>query len=443
MRGPLLALSFITLSLAWLVFFGAGVRQPDWDAALIFLGTTALFYWTFRTGQTPPRLPPWHLAALWALPLYAAFQLVPLPGSILQILSPARAVLAGSVANAVPNLSNTPLSLAPPLALAGLFSLLGYLTVFSLVRDIAWRFVETRPWVPAAPLIFVAAIESSIGVGQWLGGFPNTSLRGTLLSPEHFAGLMEIALPFTLLFGFISFRRHLAHETESILPAARAATSWCAALLLITALWHSPSRTSHVVLSVSLFTMLALALVPRFKTRMLRWYGACSAVLLALVVSAIVAPPTEFVDSFAQLGATAQSSAQKRLTIWENSASILDDFRWMGTGMGGFESAYPKYQDSADLTPIATPHSDVLGLLTGFGIVGSCLALVVLIGVARPAVMGAVFLTNEPRRLLAVSIAASLAAVIVRGCMESTLSAPVLATAFAWLSGLSQSSGLD
>jgi hypothetical protein len=443
MRGPLLALSFITLSFAWLVFFGAGVRQPDWDAALLFLGTTALFYWSFRAGQTPPRLPAWHRGALWSLPLYAAFQLVPMPTFLLEVLSPARALLAASAAHAVGGAANAPLSVTPPLALAGLFSLLGYLTVFSLVRDIGWRFLERNPWLTVAPLVFVAAMEAWLGVGQWIGGPPNMPIRGTLFSSEHFAGLMEIALPFTLMFGFISFQRHLAHATASMVPAARAAASWLASLLLIIALWHSSSGTSRVVIAASLFSMVALVLVPRLKTKMLRWYGACAALILALIACLVVAPPTEFVESLAKLGATSQYPAQKRLTIWENSASILDDFRWLGTGMGGFESVYPKYQDSSDLTVEPTPQSDVVGLLTGFGIAGSLLVLVVLIGIARPAVMGAVFLTHEPRRLLAVSIAASLVAVLVRACMESTLSAPVMATAFAWLAGLSQSSGLD
>ena len=145
MRGPFLALCFIALSLAWLVFFGAGIRQPDWDAALLFLGATALFYWTFRSGQTPPRLPVWHALALWALPIYAAFQLIPLPAALLESLSPTRALIADSLGGVIPSLTRAPISIAPAAAMSGLFSLLGYLTVYSLTRDIAWRFVEKRP----------------------------------------------------------------------------------------------------------------------------------------------------------------------------------------------------------------------------------------------------------------------------------------------------------
>jgi O-antigen ligase len=443
MRGPLLALCFVSLSLAWLVFFGAGVRQTEWDAALLFLGATALFYWTFRSGQTPPSLHNWHLIALWTLPLYAAFQLLPLPLSILRILSPARALIAESVAAVIPNLTGAPISVAPAAAMAGLFSLLGYLTVFSLVRDVAWRFVETRPWLPAAPLVFIATMESAIGVGQWLGGLSGTYLRGTLSNTELFAALLEIALPFTLVSGFISFRRHQTQPSPSALPAARAAMSWLASLLVLSALAHSPSHASRVVVTGSLFVLLVFALVPRLKTRRLRLYGVAASTFIFLTGCLMAAPPVDFVRSLAQLGSRDQTAAENRLAIWNNSAALFAEFPWFGNGMGGFASTYPKYQGSADLTRVQNPHNDALGLLIAFGTAGSCIVVVVMVGVARPAVMGALFLSNEPRRLLAASITASLSAVILRAVLESTLSAPVIALAFAWLAGLSQSSGLD
>lgn len=443
MRGPLLALCFVALSLAWLVLFGAGVRQADWDAALLFLGATALFYWSFRTGQMPPRLPTWQTLALWALPCYAAFELIPMPPGLLEILSPARALITGNLAGVVPSLSHAPVSVAPAASLAGLFSLLGYLTVFSLMRDIKWRFAEGRPWLTAAPLVVLATLESSIGIGQWLAGSPNTSLRGTLANSEHFAGLLEMALPFAIIYGFICFRRHQTRLTTSAVPAARAATSWFAALLILVALFHSSSQASHIIVFASLFILLAFALVPRLKTKRLRWYGAACALAAALVIFFYVTPPDDFVSSLAQLGATAKTPAEATLNVWNDAESLFSDFRWLGTGIGGFEPTFLKYQGSADLSRVQNPHSDVLSLLITWGILGASILCVALAGVIRPAVTGALFLQDERRRLLAVSITASLVAVLLRGCIESTLSVPVLAMTFAWLAGLGQSSGLD
>ena len=443
MRGPLLALSFVSLSLAWLVFFGAGVRPTDWNAALLFLGATALFYWTFRSGQTPPHLPTWHAVALWALPGYAFFQLLPLPPPILESLSPARQMLTETVGGVIPNLTHAPLSLAPGAATSGLFSLLGCLTVFSLIRDIKWRFVERRPWLTVAPLGVIAALEAFIGVGQWLSGPANTPVRGTLSSGEQFISLLEIALPLTLVYGFICFRRHQTQTTPSAMPAAHAATSWLAALLILLALFHSNPQGSRVVVSGSLLVLLSLALVPRLKTKKLRWYGAGAAAAFAIVALLVTAPPADFVESLAQIGATEKTPAETRLAVWSNSAVLLSEFRWFGTGIGGFEPAFLKYQGSSDLSSVSNPRNDAVALFAAWGIVGGLIALLAVAGVFRPAIMGALFLLDEPRRLLAATVIASLTAALLRGGIGSFFCAPFLAMSFAWLAGVSQSCGLE
>ncbi len=446
MRGSLLALSFAAFSLGWLVFFGAGVRIGDWNATLLILGATALFYWAFRTGQTPPRLRLWHAIALWALPAYALFQLVPLPPSILGMLSPARSVIAGSLGGALPALTACPISLVPPLALLGFFSLLGYLTTFGLLRDIGWRFVESHPWAPVVPLVAMATVEAIIGISQWLiSGNSNAQVTGTLSSGEHFACLLEIALPFTLIFGFISFRRHQAQPPGSLKPALLAAGSWTASLLLLLALLPSSSAASRLVLASSLFTLLCLGVIPRLKTIKLRWYGAGIAAGAVIAAVLLLMPSAGLTDSLAHMGATGPSEpkADTRLSIWSNSATLASEFRWFGTAPGGFEPAFLKYQGSADLNRISNSGNDVLDLLITFGTVGFAIVLIALAGVLRPALVGAVLLSDEPRRLLAAAITASFLGVILRSGLEANLSVPAIAMAFAWVAGLSQSSGLE
>jgi EamA domain-containing membrane protein RarD len=68
---------------------------------------------------------------------------------------------------------------------------------------------------------------------------------------------------------------------------------------------------------------------------------------------------------------------------------------------------------------------------------------VVLVGIFRPAILGAIFLQDESRRLLAASVTAALVGVMVRSSMEASLSMPAVAMAFGWVAGLSQSSGVD
>ena len=443
MRGPLIALCFVALSVAWLIFFGAGVRQADWDAALLFLGATALFYWAFRSGQTPPRIPAWQVAALWALPAYAVLQMIPLPPAMLELLSPARSAITESLGGVIAGLNHAPIAIAPAAAMSGFFSLLACLTVYSLMRDLEWRLADTRPWLPVAPLILIAAIEASIGVGQWLGRPQALPVRGTLSSGEHFAGVLEIALPFSLVFGFISFRRHQTQQTGSSLPAARAATSWLAAFMILMALFHSNSATSRIVVYASLFCLLSFAVIPRLKTKSLRLYGTGGVAFIAVAVVLIALSSNDLQGSLAQFSTSDHQSADMRSGLWNSAESLLGEYRLVGAGMGGFESSFPKYQGPTDLNRIQQPHNDVLELLITFGIVGSCIALVVLAGILRPAVLGAIFLQDESRRLLAAAVTAAVAGVMVRSTMEASLSMPAVAMAFGWVAGLSQSSGVD
>ena len=446
MRGPLIVICLVALAVAWLVFVGAGARPADWDATLLFLGATSLFYWMFRTGQTPPRIPSWLTAALWALPAYAAFQLIPLPRSILAWLSPSRYSITQSLGGVLPYLGQAPLAVSPSAAFAGLFGLLACLTIYSLLRDVEWRLAVLRPWLCATPLIAIAGLEASIGLGQWITGNPQVMpVHGTLSNSEHFAGLLEVGLPFALVFGFISFRRHQLQSADARtwLAAARAVCAWLAALMILLALFHTSSQTSRTVVFVSLFTLLAFALIPRLKTKKLRLIGLGGAAVLALGGFFLFVSPTDVPASLAQLGANDRDTPDQRSMLWSNSANLLSEYRWFGNGMGGFEPTFLKYQGSTDLRRLQSPHNDVLAMLIAFGVIGSISIVVILVGVFRPAVMGAIFLVDESRRLLAASITAALFGVLVRSGLQTGLSLPALAMAFAWIAGMSQSSGLD
>jgi hypothetical protein len=58
----------------------------------------------------------------------------------------------------LPGLNTAPLSVNPPAALLSLFTMLGYIVTFLLVREVSWRF-SARPWTPVVPLILNSEIN--------------------------------------------------------------------------------------------------------------------------------------------------------------------------------------------------------------------------------------------------------------------------------------------
>src|SRR5947209_2990912 len=101
----LVFLGSLTVILGYAAFRSAAVAEKDWYICLLGLGLVSVCYWllTARLPKTPP-LGKWLAWPAVLLPCYVAFQLVPLPLSVLGALSPQRAELARALGSIVPGI---------------------------------------------------------------------------------------------------------------------------------------------------------------------------------------------------------------------------------------------------------------------------------------------------------------------------------------------------
>jgi O-antigen ligase len=441
MRGPTVVLSFAGLALAWVVLFSSGTQAVDRNAALLLLGATSFFYWLFRTGQTAPPLKAWHIAALIALPCYLLFQLVSFPQAILGLLSPARAILTDSLAAAIPNVRGAPLSIAPASSLFRLFGFLGYLACFLLIRDLSWRFTESRNWVAALPVIGLAAVEGIIGSIQGFSKANGSTITGTFLDRDHFSAFLEMSLPLCLVGGFQAFQRHRLVKGESLRPAIVVCAMWGIALLLLIIILESGSRAAPLVLCATILVTVALVAFPYLRTKRVKWIAA-GVLISAIAVAVIVYSPDQFVDILSDLAASDKSPSEQ-LALWKETFPLLSEFRWFGTGLGGFAPAFLKYQGTVASLRIDFAHNDYLNYLAELGICGFALLAIAAYGVVRSAVRGALFLEDPARRVMAAAGVGCLVAIAIRSAVDSNLSVPANAFALAWVSGLISANGLD
>ncbi len=326
MVAPLIALIALALSLAWALYLHAGVYPSDWVTTVLFIGCICLGYWfVARRRQMAPPVVGWVKVAIWALPCYCAFQLLPLPLGLLHVFSPVRAQLVSALAPVLPAAVNSaPIAVDPPMALYWGFTLLSYIAVFFLVRELAWRFVDT-PWVTVVPLLAIGFIECVFGMIQVWAGWPNAQATGTFTNRDHFSGMLEMLLPLAVMFGWAILQRQRENFDQNLTPALQVGSAWAVAALFLVAIVYSLSRMGFFVAICSLFVTAALSFGPRMPSKNFRTVTLTALALGALALF-IFLPPDQLLARFAEMSASGKITADTRLYLWKETFSLIDEF---------------------------------------------------------------------------------------------------------------------
>lgn len=442
MTGPILALVALALALAWALFLRAGVYPSDWASTVLFTGATSLIYFLFvRKRHLAPLPALWVRCAIWALPCYCAFQLLPLSLGVLRQLSPARAALATALAPVLPGLAKAPIAVYPPMALAYLFGLLCYIATFFLARELGWRFAE-RPWATAVPLIVIAALEAVVGLVQVSAGWPNTEATGTFTNRDHFSGMLEMVLPLAAIYGWSILQRRRHRFERSIWPVFQSCLVWAGAVFILVAILYSLSRMGFFVAIVTLCLVAALTVGPRLPSENLRLV-AVAAAALGLLALFIFLPPDQLLARMADLSASGKLSTDTRIYLWKETLSVINEFRWFGTGLGGFEATFLKYQGTASGFRVEMAHNDYLQYLAELGILGFAILVTAIAGVLIPIFRGMLRIQEEDRRLLLVACVGSFVAIALHSIVDFNLYIPANAMTLAWIAGVASINGLE
>jgi O-antigen ligase len=437
MLGPLIALAALALALAWAVLNRAGVYPADWSVTLLAVGLISFCYWQFTNRRDrAPGLPVWLRIAIWALPGYIALELVPLPLAWIEFLSPARAHLARSLAPVIPGIRATPLSSDIPAAVLGLFTILGYVATFFLVRELAWRW-HARCWVSVVPLLVISTLEAGLGCYQFLAG-NSPHAYGTYTNYDHFAGLLEMTLPLAALFGVALFGR-------TILPVVAACGAWAVAALLLLAIACSLSRGGFIIALCTLFLVAALSIGYHLSSRASRRMALLAAAAVVLILT--VALPSEQLLGRLALSATDGSSEENsvdtRVQLWRQTIPLIAQFPVFGCGLGAYESNFLRYQAVAYAYRIQFAHNDYLQSLAELGFAGFAIILAIAYGVLSQIFKGMSRLMEGERRLLVIACGGGMVALLLHSLVDFNMHVPANAMTLAWIAGVGSINGLD
>jgi len=424
--------------LAYAVIEWGGVLRSDQYHYLLVLGLLAVVLSLARPrdqwAPVPGRVMRWTLALL---PSYILMQVVPLPVSLLRVLSPARAEALAALDRIGARVNFASLSVSPAATFQSFLLVCGYVIVFLLVRELTWRFDERR-WLAIWPIVAIGALEAGLGLCQNFGRGVDQSRWGTYVNHNHYAGFLEMALPFAVAYPVALWRRTHARGHLAVAPALAACGVCALAGLIFAGIVFSFSRMGFIAALASLFVIGALAL----GARQLRWAArspkrqtATVGLVATLVLAGFVfLPPDKLIARFAQLVSAGEDGG--RAQLWAETIPLIKAYPAFGCGLGGYETAFMKFKASAPLFTDDFAHNDYLQLLSELGLVGFAIGAALAFAVVRMAVRTAVGSRDPGARYFAVACTGSLAAILVHSLADFNLYIPANAMLLAWIAGM-------
>jgi O-antigen ligase len=431
-----LSISVLAASLAWLVFRTAGVEVVDFCAVVAVIGGLATAYalFGFRKGESAG-LPKVTVILLGAALLIVLLQMAPLPVGWISVLSPHRAEHLAALATVAGHASWATLTNNLSLTMQRWLQLLGFGLTLLLVRELTVRFRD-RLWVVVAPLLAVSGVQAALGLLQHFAGGPGEASRGSYANRNHFAGLLEMSIPFAVMYAVAVLRRRRHRHSAPAGPAVAASgLLGLAAVMLVAVVW-SLSRMGFLAALAGLLITGVLSTGSGMAG--LRRWGAVAAAGVLIVLGLIYLPTDELIARYANIAGTESLTSDDRPKIWAGTRQLIGDYPVIGCGFGAFEPTFGQYQRIAPLLTVNFAHNDYLQFLAELGAAGFAAALALLLWITAGAFQGGTRASDGERRYLALACCGSLAALMLHSFVDFNIYVPANAMLAGWVGGVAE-----
>ncbi len=373
--------------LGWAVAAIGGVYL--WAGVPIILGCAVL---ALLQRPRPAAAPETKLLDLSLLAFLGgiAFQLVPLPISLVTTLAPRAPGVRHSL-TAPRGLSTQALSIDPDATLYGLLMAAATCGLFWSCREMFHqgglrRVTRSVAWLGLA-MSFLAIVHQATSSGLvywwWEPIAEQANPFGPFVNRNHFATWVIMALP--LAVGFVVARRNRGrrsrrkHRLAFLWQLTDLSAVWltAATVLMTLALLASLSRSgvTGIVMAAGLGLWLVQARVVGWRGK--AWFTAWGVLVVLIVLG------WANVDLFLQrFDAALVEPTGGRLRIWRDTASVIRDFWLTGTGLGTYPTSMLVYQTSDRNVFFNQAHNHYMqlaaegGLLLGLPLLVAAVAFV-------------------------------------------------------------------
>ncbi len=388
-RGSRLALTVLVtlVVLSPWPFGGAHPVVARGIAVVALVTSVVVLGLSWRQPLFLPRAVLWPIAGLWLLGL---LQLVPLPHPLHQALAPGSTAVwypSNPVAAAVLGSGPHPISLHPEATARWLvFSVALVALALLAAPALSERRLALRSAVVVvggAVLVAVYGLVARLAFGDKLYGVlavPTIAPFGPFVSKNHFAGYVEMAacLALGLAVGLADEARR-GRQRLSWLDSGQAkwvVIAWGAALVLILAVPISLSRGGVVSLTAGLVAFAVVRAVMRPSQERGRWRLALAFTALAAggAVVALILPSAARGRVLTLVRTTEGGPDAYRARIWKDSLRLARASPLVGSGLGAFEDAIPRFKSAAGDLRVEHAEDDYLELLAEGGVAAGLLA---------------------------------------------------------------------
>lgn len=297
-----------------------------------------------------------------------------------------------------------------------------FLLFATFVNDNDRRYLAVNVIIAICVLIALVGIGQSFGKILWQRG-----QFGPFVNRNHFAGFLEMGVG--LAGGLIIGR---VVKQLMLVIYASCALAMCAGVAL------SASRGGALALAAEI-TFLALIAIPNFVSSrkskdsdhpgrsgvLLRSAAALVLGFAALAGATLLVGSERLIQNISQTqseieGDLPASERFSRRDIWGSTARMIRDHPYVGVGLGAYQFAYTRYDQSSGAQRVEQSHNDYLQIVADAGLIGGLIALTFLILLFTRG-FSAAQAHNRERRAIALGALAGCFAMAVHSFVEFNL----------------------
>jgi putative inorganic carbon (hco3(-)) transporter len=434
MRRSLEAGLIVSVVIAVLAFGGAAPQFFAITQGIVLLLGVSQLVARRSSPATSVRFPIIVPCALIALVL---LQIAPLPASFAAALG-----MRASDPSGHPFVT---ISAAPYETVSHLLLLVTYLTAFYLVLVLCEEQKARRRLVLG--LLAIGIFEAFYGLIQYLTGWQRIFVyvkrfyleeaTGTYINRNHFAGLLEMILPFAVVLALQqvwTLRRKIPNEptrAKKILSSMEfpyLALWILVAAVLFAALAFSRSRMGILSALASLTAVLAFAGTGFLSPRARVVVGASC--FLGIIGLAVWIGSDPVLTRFDTLGDQYRHPGQDRVSIWRDTLHLIRLHPVLGSGLGTFTVIYPSVQTAFLNNFVDHAHCDYLQIAMEIGVPGTILLFGAIFWILRLTVLHC-RRGGEYDKAISLACLGSITAILLHSLADFNLYIPANALVFA------------